>query len=291
MFNKRKTLNIGGHLLVLDKPVVMGVVNLTPDSFYSGSRAQTATEIRSSIETHIAGGACILDLGGCSTRPNSQLVSPQQELARTIEGVEIACRVIEEQGKAGEIFISIDTFRSEIVRELAENFGGFIVNDISGGLFDPSIIDVTAHYGLPYIIGHTKGTPNQMMSQCDYPKGLMIELLEHFVERVELCYRAGVKDILIDPCFGFAKTLEQNYELLSRYCDLRVLELPTLASLSRKSMINKALDVEPADNLSLLGTSILNFEALSGGADILRVHDSLEATATINLFARTRTRQ
>lgn len=280
MFEKRRTLNVGGDLLVLDRPLVMGIVNLTPDSFYVGSRSQGEREISLAVERHISQGARIIDLGGFSTRPGAEVVGEQQELDRLLLGVRLAREV----ARGSDVHFSVDTFRGSVVREVVDRLGAVIVNDISGGQYDPSILAVAGELGLPYIIGHTRGDAiTQMMDDCHYTD-LMHDLMDYFVSRIELARGAGITDLIIDPCFGFSKTLPQNFELLSRYSDLSLLGLPVVAALSRKSMINRTLGIDSSDPLSLIGTSALHWQCLLGGADILRAHDTGEAVAVVRLF-------
>ncbi len=274
---QQQTLNLRGQLISLSTPLVMGIVNVTPDSFYSGSRIQGEAALRERIETIIAEGGSIVDLGAYSTRPGAMEVSASEERQR----LEPALRLIRDSYP--EVFVSVDTFRADVARWAAEEYGVHIINDVSGGALDPDMFATVARLGIPYVLMHMRGTPATMASMTDYTD-LVVEVLDYFVERVARLRELGQHDIIIDPGFGlFAKTLEQNYTLLSALPRLRAaLELPMLVGLSRKSMIYRLLGTTPEESLN--GTSVLNTIALVGGcADILRVHDVRAATESIRL--------
>lgn len=273
-----------------DEISVMGIINLTDDSFYSGSRLlnpQGKTDTASAVgmaRAHIEGGASILDIGACSTRPGSVPVSEKEEWSR----LEPALLAIRETFP--DISISVDTFRSGIARKCHSLIGGFIVNDISAGEDDADMLDTVGSLGLGYVAMHKRGTPATMQSLTDYepldPHSSLspvtqnvLEYFRKFASRASAC---GIRDWILDPGFGFSKTIGQNYELLRELSHLSILGRPVLAGISRKSMIYKYLNITPEE--SLPATSALHMEALRGGAAILRVHDAAEATRCIRLF-------
>ncbi len=270
------SLNIGGKLLEIQQPKIMAIVNITTDSFWNGNCATSNSDIQKQVEKHLRDGAHIIDLGGYSTRPGALNIPSDQEICRLLEAVNAAKDV------DPNVIISIDTFRSEVVEKVYDNHGAFIVNDISGGTIDENIIAITAQCKLPYIIGHIKGTPQNMAQNATYDQPIINALLQHFTVQINKSHQAGIKDLIIDPCFGFAKTLTHNYSLLKHFNQLKVLGYPMLAALSRKSMIYKPLETTPSD--ALIGTAALHFEALRQGAQILRVHDTKEAVQITKLF-------
>ncbi len=274
-----KTLNIKGNLLSLDTPLVMGILNVTPDSFYAGSRKQTEAEIEARAETILNEGGTIIDIGGYSSRPDAAEVSEEEEMAR----LETALRIITR--KYPDAILSVDTFRSAIARRCVEEFGVAIINDISGGELDTAMFQTVADLRVPYIMMHMRGTPQTMQTFTDY-EHLTADILKWFADRVEKLHQLGVNDIIIDPGFGFSKTLEQNYELMCHLSDFRLLEFPLLVGISRKSMIYKLLGITPADSLN--GTIALNTYALLNGADILRVHDVRAASETVRIVCQLR---
>ncbi len=259
---------------------VMAIVNVTPDSFFTGSRRQSDAEIASAVEAAVRDGAGIIDLGGYSSRPGAADIPADEELRRLENGFRAA------RGIAGAACpVSVDTFRANVVARLYEEFGAFIVNDISAGELDPEMMATVGRLGLPYIAMHMRGTPRTMSALTDYPAetgGVTGEVLRYFVRKTAEARAAGIKDLILDPGFGFAKTAEQNFELLGGMDTLAVFGLPVLAGLSRKRMIWKTLGVTPEEALN--GTSVLNWEALRQGASILRVHDVREAVETVRLF-------
>ena len=269
-------MKLGDKRLDLSRPQIMAIVNVTNDSFFDGGRFTGEDAIAARVSQVVDEGAAIVDIGGYSSRPNATDVSIEEEWLRVKCGLSVVRRLAE------GVAVSIDTFRAEVARRAVEEFGEVIINDISAGEIDPDIIDVVAKYRLPYVAMHMRGTPQTMLSMTDYPRGVTEEVCDYFQERVAYLRERGVEQIVLDPGFGFAKTTEQNYELLAglnRLCDLGY---PVLAGLSRKSMIYKVLDVTPAEALN--GTTALNWEALRQGATILRVHDVREAAETVKLF-------
>ena len=256
----------------------MAIVNLTPDSFYSGSRHITYEEACRSVEQAIAGGATIIDLGGYSSRPGAEDVSVDEEWARVRLGLEAV-----RSAKQG-VVVSIDTFRSEIVRRAYAEFGEFIVNDISAGELDEDMLKSVAELGLKYVAMHMRGTPKTMQSLDDYPEGVVRVVYDYFVRRTEELTQAGIprENIILDPGFGFAKSVEQNFELLAGLNSLCELGYPVLAGLSRTSMIYRPLDITPDE--ALPGSLALAWEAMRGGATILRVHDVRATRQVVDLF-------
>ncbi len=270
------TLNCRGRLLVLDQPVVMGIINLTPDSFYAGSRSEELDGVISKAAQLLQDGALILDIGAQSTRPGSSFLTASEEWAR-LEPL-LAALV----GRFPQAFFSVDTFHAEVAEKAAEA-GVHLINDISFGMLDPDMIPVVAASGLPYIGMHMKGSPQTMQSLAQYDD-LLLEISDFFIERITACRAAGIKDLILDPGFGFAKTVDQNFQLLNRLQELKVFGLPILAGLSRKSTITKTLGITAEEALN--GTTVLNTVALQKGASILRVHDPKPALEAIRLLAK-----
>ena len=256
---------------------VMAIVNVTPDSFYFGSRTTSTEDILSRVERVIAEGATIVDIGGYSTRPNAAEVSLEEEWSRVRRGLEAVAKV-----DAG-VVVSVDSFRAEIIRRAVEEFGEVIVNDISAGEQDAEMLGVVAKYDLPYVAMHMRGTPQTMQSMTEYEGGVVSGVVEYFEGRVEEIAKAGIKRerIILDPGFGFAKSVAQNYELLGGLDSLRALGYPILVGLSRKSMIYKPLGITPEE--SLPGSLALAWEVLRGGSAILRVHDVRETAQILAL--------
>lgn len=256
---------------------VMAIVNVTPDSFYVGSRVTSVSDIEHRVERVIVEGATIVDIGGYSSRPNACEVSTEEEWRRVRRGLEAVARV------DGAVAVSVDSFRSEVIRRAVEEFGDVIVNDISAGEQDEDMLAVVAKYKLPYIAMHMRGTPQTMQSLTEYDKGVVHGVVEYFRRRVEDIVKAGVErdKIVLDPGFGFAKSMEQNYELLRDLDALRALGYPIVVGVSRKSMIYKPLGITPEE--SLPGSLALAWEALRGGNAILRVHDVRETLQILKL--------
>lgn len=263
--------------LDLSKRQVMTILNVTPDSFFEGSRASECEAIRQRVCEVIEEGATIIDVGGYSSRPGAEEVSVEEEWRRVELGIEVVREV------SPSIVISVDTFRAEVVRRAAERFGYIVVNDIMAGEGDEEMFGVVARYALPYIAMHMRGTPQSMQSMTEY-RDVVKEVVEYLRGRVELMRSAGVEQIILDPGFGFAKSIDQNYELLGALPEIVDLGYPVLVGVSRKSMIYKVLGVEPTE--ALPGTIALGWEALRLGATILRVHDTREAVDTVRIFER-----
>ena len=279
-FLKKRTLNFNGELLDLSSPVVMGILNVTPDSFYDGGKYQTEKSILQRTRKIVDEGAIIIDIGAYSSRPGALHISMDEEWTR----LQMALSVVRKEFP--DLWISVDTFRSEIAIKSVTEYGVNMINDISAGEMDPLMFDAISKLNVPYCIMHMKGTPQDMQTNPIY-ENVAKEILTYFAEKVESLYQRGVKDVVIDPGFGFGKSLDHNYELLHRLENFQILELPILVGLSRKSMIYKLLDVDPPETLN--GTTVLHTIALAKGADILRVHDVKEAVETINLVEKIRT--
>ena len=270
------TINANGQLIDLGTPQVMGILNVTPDSFYSGSRKQTETEIAERVEQILAEGGQMIDIGAYSSRPNADDVSTKEEMERLRRGL----RILRE--KAPDAIVSVDTFRADVAKMCVEVYGVQIVNDISGGELDKEMFPTVAHLGVPYVLMHMKGTP-QTMQEAPHYDDLMKEVLLYFAEKIQQLRDLGQKDIILDPGFGFAKTLEHNYELLSHLEALQIFELPILVGVSRKSMIYKLLGTTAQEALN--GTTVLNTICLMKGcANILRVHDVKECVEAVNIY-------
>ena len=268
------SFNCKGRLLVIDEPIVMGIINVTPDSFYSGSRSKSTDEALSLAEKMLEEGATILDIGGQSTRPGSEAIGAAEELARVLPVVE----AINKQFPGS--FISIDTYHAAVAKAAVEA-GASIVNDISAGALDTEMISTVAALQVPYIIMHMKGTPATMTEHNNY-EDLKLELLEYFINKMEECRKAGIKDVIADIGFGFAKNIAQNFQLLKNLSIYKILQKPLLVGLSRKSTVYKTLGTTAEDALN--GTTVLHTIALQNGASILRVHDVREAKEVITLL-------
>lgn len=262
------TLNVRGKLLDLSEPQIMGILNVTPDSFFSGSRKQTDVEIRDRVEQIVGEGGQMIDIGAYSSRPGADDVSPEEEMARLRKGMKIVREI------APDIPVSVDTFRADVARMCVEELGVDIINDISGGELDKDMFNTVAKLGVPYILMHMKGNPQNMQNNPQYDD-LVKEVLLYFADKIQRLRDLGQKDIILDPGFGFAKTLEHNYELMNHMEELKVFELPILSGISRKSMIYKLLGTSPLEALN--GTTVLNTISILKGASILRVHDVKEA--------------
>ena len=271
-------MNLSGRELNFGEPQVMAILNVTDDSFYAGSRKMEERAILERVVQAIEEGATIIDVGGYSTRPGAKDISLEEEWQRVERGLKCIRDISE------DIAISVDTFRSGVVERAVALVGDIIVNDISAGEADARMVDVVAHHKLPYIAMHMRGTPQTMQSMTQYEEGICESVCRYFTQRVEFLRQRGVNDIILDPGFGFAKSVEQNFELLGGLSSLSALGYPVLAGLSRKSMIYRALDITPEE--SLAGTVALNWEALRQGASILRVHDVREAKQVIELYNR-----
>ena len=266
-------INCKGKLLDLSQPKVMGIINITPDSFYTGSRSNSKKEILATAEKMLTEGATFLDLGAYSSRPGADDITVEEELKRITPAIELILK------EFPEAVLSMDTFRAEVA-EKSINSGAAIINDISAGKLDDKMLATIAKYQVPYIMMHMKGTPQTMKDLNQY-EDLAADVLFYFSERIKTARELGINDLIIDPGFGFAKNIEQNFELLSRLELFNNLDLPLLAGVSRKSMIWKKLKISAEEALN--GTSILNTAALLKGAKILRVHDVKEAMECIKL--------
>lgn len=269
-------LNCRGKLLTIDQPWVMGIVNCTPDSFYENSRWSSLDQLKKGIDKHINEGADLLDLGAYSSRPNAADISENEEIERLAPALEYVTK------NHPEMFLSVDTFRSKVARFAIES-GAHIINDISGGQLDPEMFKTVAELRVPIILMHMRGTPQTMQTETVYDN-LFKDIAYYFSERIKAAHEAGIHDLILDPGFGFAKTLEQNYDLFRALDQFRIFDLPILVGVSRKSMIYKALNTSPEE--SLTGTIALNTIALHQGAAVLRVHDVKEAKQTVELFTR-----
>lgn len=267
------TLNCKGRLLVINKPIVMGIINVTLDSFYTGSRFTGTDAILDIAEKMINDGATILDIGGQSTRPASEPISTDEELKRVISPIEAIAR------RFPETYISIDTYYSKVANE-AVHAGAAIVNDISAGKLDNLMIPVVSSLQIPYVLMHMQGIPQTMQKAPQY-ENICKDILDFFIKKVKEIREAGITDIIIDPGFGFGKSIGHNFQLLKNLSVFKILGLPLLAGLSRKSTIYKTLNISPEDSLN--GTTVLNTISLLNGASILRVHDVKEATEAIKL--------
>lgn len=260
------TMNLRGKLVELRRPWVMGILNVTPDSFYADSRTPMAEpeRIAQRVRQMLAEGADIIDVGAYSSRPGADDISPLEEMRR----LEVALSTVREV--APEVYVSVDTFRSEVARQCVEHFGVDLINDISGGVLDRAMPKVVARLGVPYIIMHMKGNPETMQTAPEY-QDVLAEVLEFLARQQQRFFDAGGKDVIIDPGFGFGKTLQHNYRLMERLQDFHELHAPLLVGVSRKSMIYKLLETTPQDALN--GTTVLHTIAMMKGAHILRVHD------------------
>ena len=275
LFSKNLSLNLDGKIMNLSTPRVMGIINATPDSFYGGSRVSEPELALEKAREMINQGADILDVGAVSSRPGSQEITETEELERLSPVLE----AIREDFP--DFPVSVDTWRAGVARTVRERFGIQLINDISAGSFDPDMFPTMAKLEIPYIIMHMQGSPANMQDDPAY-ENLVDELLQFFAERVYKLRKLGLNDIVIDPGFGFGKTLEQNYKLLGQLDSFRMLELPLMAGISRKSMIYKLLDSEPDDALN--GTTAAHMALLLKGARLLRVHDVQAAVETVKIF-------
>ena len=271
-------LNLRGRLVTIDRPWVMGIVNITPDSFYSGSRVTDEQTLITRVRQMLVEGADVLDIGACSTRPGSEQVSPQGEMERLQWALDIIRR------EAPDAIISVDTYRAGVARQCVEQWGVDIINDISGGTIDEAMFATVAELKVPYVLMHMRGTPDTMASMTDY-NDVTADVLEWMARGIDELRQMGVADVIADPGFGFAKTMEQNYELLERLEVFHALDAPLLVGVSRKRMIYTPLECTADEALN--GTTAINTIALERGAHILRVHDvkaAVEAVKIVNLL-------
>lgn len=270
------TINCLGKLINLSVPKVMGILNVTPNSFYDGGKHSDETSLLHQVEKMLSEGATFIDIGGYSSKPSAEFVSEDEEIARLIPIIKLVLKHFP------ETFISVDTFRANVARAGIEN-GACIINDISAGSLDDKIMQTVAELQVPYIMMHMKGNPQTMQSLAQY-ENITKEMLLYFSKKVTEARSLGINDLIIDPGFGFAKTLEQNFEVMNNLELFQMLELPMLVGVSRKSMIYKTLETQP--DFALNGTTVLNTIALQKGAKILRVHDVKEAVEAIRLVEK-----
>ncbi|MEZ5022734.1 MAG: dihydropteroate synthase [Chitinophagales bacterium] len=273
-FNKNITLNCQGRLVTLDEPKVMGILNVTPDSFYDGGKYNGDQAYLHQVEKMLLEGANFIDIGGMSSRPGAETITIEEELDRVIAPIQNILQ------RFPDTIISIDTIHAKVAKAAVES-GALIVNDISAGRLDSNMLATVGKLNVPYIAMHMKGEPNTMQSQSNY-ENVSLEVLDYFIDITKKCRAAGIKDIIIDPGFGFAKNLEQNYTLLNHLNDLDMLELPVLVGVSRKSMIYKLLESTAKEALN--GSTALHMIALQKGASILRVHDVKEAVECVKIW-------
>lgn len=271
---KPYSLNLQGRLVTIDRPWVMGIINVTPDSFYSGSRVNDEQTLVARVGQMLADGADVLDIGACSTRPGSQSVDAQGEMERLQWALDIIRRT------APGVIISVDTYRADVARRCVEEWGADIINDISGGTLDEAMFDTVARLQVPYVLMHTRGTPETMASMTDYDD-VAADVLEWMARRIDTLRQMGVADVIADPGFGFAKDQEQNYRLLSCLDAFHALDAPLLVGVSRKRMIYTPLECGPDEALN--GTTVVNTIALQQGAHILRVHDVKAAAEAVKI--------
>ena len=267
-------IHVNGRLMDLSRPQVMGIINVTPDSFYASSRTQTEMALARRVEQVVAEGASILDIGGYSSRSGAADVSPEEEMARLRRGLEVIRRV------HPEAVVSVDTFRASVARQCVEEYGVALINDISGGEMDAEMFPTVAALGVPYILMHMQGTP-QTMQQAPHYDHLLRDVFLYFARKVQQLRDLGAKDIILDPGFGFGKTMEDNYALLAHLDEFGIFGLPLLVGVSRKSMITRLLGITPDDALN--GTTVINTLCLTKGAHILRVHDVRQAVEAVRL--------
>jgi dihydropteroate synthase len=273
-FRSNRYIQVRNKLFDLSIPKIMGVLNATPDSFFEGSRIEKNADLSARVSAMVNAGMDILDIGGCSTRPGSEEVSEKEELERVLPLIKKIRK------EFPEVLISIDTFRASVAEE-ALKVGADIINDVQGGNFDPRIWEVAKQYKAPYILTHSRGNSQTMLDMSTY-NSIVLDILQELSEKIAQIKKAGVVDIIIDLGFGFAKTPEQNFELLKNLSIFSMLEFPILCGFSRKSMISKRLDITVDESLN--GTSILNTFAVTKGASLIRVHDVKEAKQIVSLL-------
>lgn len=273
-YRKRMTINCKGQLIDLTIPKIMGILNVTPNSFFDGGKYKNESEILSRVEKMSSEGATFIDVGAYSSKPSAEFVSEQEEISRIIPVLNLILKHFP------ETILSIDTFRAEVAKASIES-GAAIINDISAGHLDEKMLETVAKYSVPYIMMHMKGTPQTMQTLTQY-NDIVKEMLFYFSERIAKARSFGINDLIMDPGFGFAKTVEQNYEVFQKLDLFNLLELPMLIGISRKSMIYKTLNSNAEEALN--GTTVLNTIALTKGAKILRVHDVKEAMECVTLF-------
>jgi len=270
-------INLNNRLVDLSVPVVMGIVNVTPDSFFAGNRFVTDKSILSGVEKMVHDGAAIIDIGGYSTRPLAEIITQDEEIRRISQGLEVILK------KYPDVIISVDTFRSGVARDVVKNFGVAMINDVSGGTLDDLMFETIADLKVAYVLMHMRGTPQTMQLNLNY-EDVVSEVLHFLAKRLAQLHLLGVTDVVVDPGFGFAKTIDQNYVLLNKLEYFQQLNVPILAGLSRKSMLTKSLGIDV--NEALNATTAANMLALLGGSSILRVHDVKEAVQAINIYKK-----
>ena len=271
---KTYSLNLRGRLVTIDRPWVMGIINITPDSFYGGSRVNDEAALVDRVHAMLADGADVLDVGACSTRPGSEQVDARGEMERLLWALSIIRR------EAPDMILSVDTYRADVASRCVEEWGADIINDISGGTIDNNMFATVARLHIPYVLMHMRGTPETMATLTDYDD-VTADVLEWMARRIDVLRQMGVADVIVDPGFGFAKTLEQNYEMLARLNAFHVLEAPLLVGVSRKRMIYTPLGCTADEALN--GTTVINTIALQQGAHILRVHDVRAAAEAVKI--------
>lgn len=274
-----KYVNVNGQLLDLSTPQVMGILNVTPDSFYAGSRMQTEMEIAARARQILEEGASIIDIGAYSSRPNAEHISSEEEMDRLRVGLEILNR------DYPDAVISVDTFRADVAEKCVTEYGVAIINDIAAGEMDERMFETVARLGVPYIMMHMQGTPQSMQKEPQYDN-LLKDVFLCFARKVQQLRDLGAKDLILDPGFGFGKTMKHNYELMAHLEEFRIFELPLLVGVSRKSMIYRLLGGTPQEALN--GTTVLDTVALMKGANILRVHDVREAVEAVKIVTAVR---
>lgn len=277
------TLNIRGELRQYDRPQVMGIVNVTPDSFFAASRTATESAIKERVRQMLDSGADFIDIGAYSSRPGADEVTPEEEASRLAVGMKVLREI------APDIPVSVDTFRADVARTAILEFGADIINDISGGDLDQEMADTVAELGVPYILMHMRGTPSTMQALTDY-NDVTADVIDDLSRKLRTLRLKGVADVIVDPGFGFAKTVEQNYDMMRNLEEFtRLLDAPLLVGISRKSMITKLLGITP--DAALAATTALNTIALTRGASFLRVHDALEASQAVMIYNASTNRQ
>lgn len=277
---KKYSFNLRGRLVEIDRPWVMGILNATPDSFFAGSRAMEEDAIAQRAKAMVLEGADVLDIGAYSTRPGAQEVIADEEIKR----LDVAVKAVRET-VGDDVILSVDTFRADVARHCVEELGVDIINDISGGDLDPMMHNTVAQLQVPYIVMHTRGTPATMQQFTDYDGDVAAVVLEELARKIDTLHQMGVNDVIADPGFGFAKTVEQNYRLLSCLEAFHSLDVPLLVGVSRKSMIQKVLNCTAQEALN--GTTVINTIAMMKGAHIVRVHDVKAAVEARNLISFT----
>jgi dihydropteroate synthase len=268
---------LNNRLVDLSTPIVMGIVNVTPDSFFKGNRFVTDKAILQAVEMMLLEGATIIDLGGYSTRPLAEVITQDEEIRRVSQGLEVILK------KFPDVPVSVDTFRSGVARHVIENYGVAMINDISGGTLDDLMFETISGLNVAYVLMHMRGTPQTMQSKLQY-EDVVSDVLHFLEKRLAQLHLLGVNDVVIDPGFGFAKTMEQNYKLMNKLVYFKQLDVPVMVGISRKSMLNKLLGIDANDALN--ATTAANMLALMGGATILRVHDVKEAMQTIKVYKK-----